>query len=89
MDLNVLPPFRRHGIGTELLDAAEREASTRSDQVGLGVGLYSNYGNAQRLYVKRGYIPDGRGITRGYEMLEPGTMVCVDDTLLLWFTKRF
>lgn len=62
MDLNVLPPFRRQGIASKLMDIAEKEAS-RVKAIGLGVGLYEGYGQAQRLYVKRGYIPDGRGPT--------------------------
>lgn len=61
MDLNVLPAFRKMGIGSLLLDRAEKEAATRSKVVGIGVGLYAGadggYGPAQRLYVKRGYIP--------------------------------
>lgn len=39
------------------------EAATKSAAIGIGVGLYAGedggYGAAQRLYVKRGYIPDG------------------------------
>jgi GNAT superfamily N-acetyltransferase len=45
-DLNVLPAHRRHGIGNALLDRAESAASTRSNVVGLGVGLSSDYGAA-------------------------------------------
>ncbi len=60
-DLNVLPPFRRKGIATMLLDRAEAEVACRSDVVGIGVGLHPGYNDAQRLYVKRGYIPDGLG----------------------------
>jgi len=40
-DLNVLPAHRRKGIGNALLDRAESAASTRSNVVGLGVGLPS------------------------------------------------
>ena len=61
-DLNVLPRYRRQGIGNALLDQAESAASARSPVVGLGVGLYSDYGAAQRIYARRGYVPDGRGI---------------------------
>lgn len=53
MDLNVLPRFRKMGIGSLLLDIAEKEAATKSDVVGIGVGLYAGedggYGSAQRL----------------------------------------
>lgn len=62
-DLNVLPDFRRRGIATLILDTAERLAGERSAVVGIGVGLYADYGAAQRLYVKRGYVPDGHGVS--------------------------
>ena len=52
-DLNVLPAHRRQGIGNALLDRAESAAAARSKVVGLGVGLYSDYGAAQRIYVRR------------------------------------
>lgn len=88
MDLNVLPDFRYKGIGTTLLHAAETEAYTRHAVVGLGVGLYPDYGDAQRLYVKRGYVPDGLGVTYNYERVQPGDSVTLDDDLVLWFLKR-
>ncbi len=92
MDLNVLPPFRKAGVGSMLLDIAENEAATKSDIVGIGVGLYAGhdggYGSAQRLYVKRGYVPDGRGVTYNYEPTIPGNSYPLDDDLVLWFTKK-
>ncbi|NDB82883.1 MAG: GNAT family N-acetyltransferase [Alphaproteobacteria bacterium] len=92
MDLNVLPSFRKMGIGSLLLDTAEKEAATRSKVVGIGVGLYAGedggYGAAQRLYVKRGYIPDGKGITYNGEPTIPGNSYTLDDDLVLWFTKK-
>jgi GNAT superfamily N-acetyltransferase len=86
-DLNVLPAFRRRGIGSALLDAAERAAGERVAVVGIAVALGAEYGSAQRLYVRRGYVPDGRGIawrgrTPGY-----GEQVVVDDDLVLCFTR--
>jgi GNAT superfamily N-acetyltransferase len=86
-DLNVLPGFRRHGIGNHLLDSAEAEASTRSSVVGLGVGLYSDYGAAQRIYVRRGYVPDGRGMVYDTQPVEPGAMIRIDDAAMLMFTR--
>jgi GNAT superfamily N-acetyltransferase len=53
-DLNVLPGFRRKGIGTRLLDRAEQEISLRSSIAGIAVGLHPGYNDAQTLYVKRG-----------------------------------
>jgi GNAT superfamily N-acetyltransferase len=87
VDFNVLPHLRRRGIGSRLLDEAERRIAARSPVVGLGVGLYADYGAAQRLYVKRGYIPDGRGIVARGVTVSPGTTVVVDDDLALYFTK--
>lgn len=86
-DFNVLPHARRQSIGSRLMDEAERRIGERSSVVGIGVGLFSDYGSAQRLYVKRGYIPDGRGITTYQRRVTPGDSVVVDDDLVLWFTK--
>lgn len=92
MDLNVLPAYRKMGIGSLLLDCAEKEAATKSQIIGIGVGLYAGpdggYGAAQRLYIKRGYIPDGKGVTYNYEPTIPGNSYPLDDDLVLWFTKR-
>jgi GNAT superfamily N-acetyltransferase len=92
MDLNVLPHARKKGVGSILLDIAEKEAATGSDTIGIGVGLYAGedggYGNAQRLYVKRGYIPDGKGVTYNYQPTIPGNCYLLDDDLVMWFTKK-
>mgnify|MGYP002623149716 CR=1 FL=1 len=53
-DLWVREGRRNRGVGTALLDRAERAASLRSDGVGLNVGLHSGSGAAQRSYVRRG-----------------------------------
>ena len=62
VDFGVLEKYRRKGIGSKLMDVAEEIASRYSDTVYLGVGLHSGYGSAQRMYVKRGNIPDGSGV---------------------------
>ena len=87
LDFNVLPKFRRNGIGSRLLDAAEACLSQRSPVIGIGVGMHSGYGAAQRLYVKRGYVPDGRGITYDDKVAEMGATLRNDDSLVLYFTK--
>lgn len=87
-DFNVLPRFRRQGIGSALMDAAEALIATRSKLAGIGVGLYSDYGPAQRLYVLRGYVPDGLGIAAEQVQVRPGQVVRVDDELALYFTRR-
>ncbi|WPY00703.1 GNAT family N-acetyltransferase [Candidatus Trichorickettsia mobilis] len=93
MDLNVLPDFRKMSVGSLLLDTAEKQAATKSQIIGIGVGLYAGadggYGAAQKLYVKRGYIPDGKGVTYNYEPTVPGNCYPLDDDLVLWFTKKF
>jgi hypothetical protein len=56
--------------------------------VGLGVGLTADYGPAQQMYVKRGYIPDGRGLYSHDKPAQYGQFVPVDDDLVLYFTKK-
>ena len=87
-DLNVLTTYRRKGIASRLLDRAEAEAARRSGVVGIGVGLHPGYNAAQRLYVKRGYIPDARGITYRECFVDEGASVGLDDDLLMHFTKQ-
>ena len=87
-DLNVLAGYRNRGLGSALMDAAEEVIGRRSPVAGLGVGLYADYGTAQRLYVRRGYLPDGRGLIYRDEIAEPGTTVRVDDDLLLMMTRE-
>ncbi|MDE7277388.1 MAG: GNAT family N-acetyltransferase, partial [Lachnospiraceae bacterium] len=62
VDFGVLEKYRRNGIGSKLMDIAEQIASEYADIVYLGVGMHAGYGSAQRMYVKRGYIPDGSGV---------------------------
>ena len=86
-DFNVLPEFQRQGIGTQLMDEAERLAGERSRWVGIGVGMTADYGAAQQLYVRRGYVPDGRGLCYDGQPLSWGQNVRVDDSLVLHFLK--
>ncbi len=86
-DFNVLPERRRNGIGSALLDEAEKRIARRAKVAGIGVGLDPDYGAAQRLYVRRGYVPDGRGVTWRYETLRHGDRMRVDDDSALWLTR--
>ena len=86
-DLNVLPSHRRRGVATQLVDAAEDVIRPRSKVAGIGFGLYADYGPAQRMYFKRGYIPDGRGIMYHDKPVPPGSQVTVDDDLIMFLTK--
>ncbi len=87
-DFNVLPTAQRHGIGTALMDEAEWVIAARSPVAGVGVGMAAGYGAAQRLYVRRGYVPDGRGLMTHERPVVEGESVRVDDDLVLYFTKR-
>jgi len=88
MDFNVLPQYRRMGIGGRLMDDIEAIAKTKCNQVTLGVGMYPAYGTAQRMYVKRGYIPDGTGLWHGNKNLDPYEDCVNDDDLNLYFIKK-
>jgi len=87
-DLRVLLNYRNKGIGKMLIHECEGHASHYFDCIGLGVGLYKDYGNAQRLYTKNGYILDGNGIMYNNAEVKPGYDVFVDDDLLLYLYKR-
>jgi len=87
-DLNVLKKFQRMGIASSLMDIAEKIVSKKSKTIGIRVGLTADYGRAQRLYVKRGYIPDGNGISQNEKCLKWGKTVRVNDNLVLCLTKE-
>lgn len=88
VDFNVLPKFRRQGIGTQLMDMAEHVIGTFSPYAGIGVGMTPDYGAAQRLYTLRGYVPDGRGLHYRGRPIKYGERFTVDDDLVLYFTKQ-
>ena len=87
-DFNVFVQYRRKGIGNKILDVAERAALRLNKIVSLGVGLHSGYGTAQRMYVKRGYVPDGSGVWYRDCLLAPYSDCCNDDDLVLYFSKQ-
>ena len=87
-DLNVVPPSRRKGVATRLMDTAERLVLERSPVVGIGVGLHPGYAAAQRMYVMRGYIPDAMPLTYGAGFVSEGQEVRLDDGLILHLTKK-
>jgi hypothetical protein len=55
--------------------------------MGIGVGMPTSYGPAQRLYVKLGYIPDGNGINYDRQSIAFGEFRPVDDDLCLMMVK--
>lgn len=88
VDLNVLPKFRRLGIATQLMEKAEDEIARVSAIAGIGVGMTADYGAAQRLYVLRGYIPDGLGLHWRDHHVSYREELTVDDDLALYLTKE-
>lgn len=79
---------RRKGLGTALIRWLENLAIQEGyEQIGIGVGLYRDYGPAQQLYFQLGYIPDGNGITYNGQSTFAGQSYPLDDNFLLWLTK--
>ena len=61
-DMHVIDAYQRQGIATGFIKRLEQLATEHDrDTIGIGFGLTPDYGHAQRLYPKLGYIPDGRG----------------------------
>lgn len=87
-DLNVVPDHRRKGIATSVIKWCEGMARAKGcEQIGIAVGLFKDYGPAQILYAKLGYIPDGNGITCDREGITPYTSYLIDDDLSLMLVK--
>lgn len=87
VDFGVLEKYRKRGIGGKLMDIAEKIAGEYSNVVYLGVGLHYGYGSAQRMYVKRGYIPDGSGVWYKDSVCGQYADCCNDDDLVLYLSK--
>jgi len=88
VDFGVLEKYRCRGIGSALMDIAECIAKRFSDSVYLAVGLHQGYGSAQRMYVKRGYIPDGTGVWFQGAVCPPYGRCMNDDDLVLYMRKE-
>ena len=88
VDFSVLMKYRRRGLGHIMMNVCEQLAATGCDKVCLGVGLYRDYGTAQRMYVKRGYVPDGSGVWYNYQPAPEYGMVENGDGLVLYMMKE-
>jgi GNAT superfamily N-acetyltransferase len=88
VDLNVLPEYQGRKIGTKLMDAAEEIISKKLKLVGISVGLAPGYNAAQRMYVRRGFVPNGLGIQYNNRPVRYGQKIIVNDSLVLFFTKQ-
>jgi GNAT superfamily N-acetyltransferase len=79
---------RKKGLGAALIKWIENLARREGyHEIGIGVGLYRDYGPAQRLYFQLGYIPDGNGITYKGQSTVAGQSYPLDDDLILWLKK--
>lgn len=88
-DVWISEEWRDHGFGRQLIGYLEFLAQKEKYQlVGIGVGLYEDYGRAQRLYIQLGYIPDGKGVTYQYHKASPGNSYPLDDDLVIWLIKK-
>ncbi|WP_310603827.1 GNAT family N-acetyltransferase [Anaerosporobacter sp.] len=87
-DFVVFQKYQRNGIGNKILDAAEKKAKELNDFVSLAVGIHSGYGAAQRIYIKRGYVPDGSGAWYNDVQLEQYAPCQNDDDLVLYLLKE-
>lgn len=87
-DFNVLIKYQRQGIGSRLMDRAEEVIQERTVTAGIGVGVFSDYGKAQILYARRGYIPDGQGVHKHDRYLKWGDETIIDDDVVLYLTKK-
>lgn len=88
-DLYVHPDCRRQGIGQMMLDHCVVQA--RADghgEIGIGVGVMSGFGAAQRLYARYGFVPDGAGVTYDRDPVTTGELRALDDHLCLMMTKE-
>jgi len=88
VDFNVLPSYRRQRIGSALMDKAESEIARQSPLAGIAVGMDFDYGAAQRMYMLRGYVPDGRGLYYKDHYPVYGEQITIDDDTTLYFTKN-
>lgn len=87
-DFNVLEKYQKKGVGTKLFDAIESYVKKYSNRICLGVGLHKGYGSAQRLYIKRGYIPDGSGVWYNNKILDQNAKCKNNDDLVLYLAKE-
>jgi len=70
------------------MNEAEALIATRASKADITVGLFDAYGPAQRLFVRRVYVPDVRGVCQAPRPLQKGEAVTMDHDMILWLTKE-
>lgn len=87
-DIRIYNEYQGQGHGSRLIKWLEKLARNKGyKKIGIGVGLYADYGNAQKLYCRLGYTLDGYGVTYRFKPTIPGESYPLDDDLILWMTK--
>jgi len=87
-DLNVLHDYRRRGVASAMIEHCEGLArKAGKEHMGIGVGMDASYGAAQQLYVRRGYVPDGNGLTYDRKPIAHGELRPIDDDISLMLVK--
>jgi GNAT superfamily N-acetyltransferase len=86
-NIEVRYDLRGQGYGGRVLEAVEQLIAQRSSKAGICVALFDDYGPAQRLYAKRGYVPDGRGACHRFMPLRRGETITLSDDHLIWLVK--
>jgi len=86
-NIEIRHDLRGQGYGSRVMEAVEELIGRRSPQAGICVALFDAYGPAQRLYAKRGYVPDGRGACHRFTPLRRGEVITLGDDHLLWLVK--
>ena len=88
-DVWIFEEYRKNGLGSMLIRHLEHLAKKKKcRKIGIGVGLYKDYGSAQKLYSKMGYCPDGEGVAYQCMPVVPGEKYPADDDLILWLAKN-
>lgn len=88
-DLLVFEKFQNLGIASHLIDVCEKITKKNKKQLmTLSVGLHHGYGKAQRLYIKKGYLPDGSGAWYQQHIATPYTVINHDDDFVLYLEKE-
>ena len=87
-DLNILPEKRRRGIARAIVEYCEEKAREKQcEMIGIAVGLTKEYGPAQIMYIKMGYMPDGNGATYDREGVQGNMTYTLDDDFALMLIK--
>ena len=87
-NIEIRHDLRGRGVGSRVMEAVEQFVGRRTHRLGICVALFDAYGPAQRLYAKRGYVPDGRGACQRFTPLRRGDRITLDDDHLIWLVKE-